>query len=140
MRRDKPTELLAKIPLFSSCSQHQLREIARMLKPVTHHEGKTLCKSGDLGIGLHIITDGRARVAIKGRTMARLEPGDFFGELALIDGGHRTADVIAESVVETLALSAWSLKTLLRKNPSVALRMLEELAKRLRSANAQLSD
>jgi CRP-like cAMP-binding protein len=111
-----------------------------MLKPVTHHEGKTLCKSGDLGIGLHIITDGRARVAIKGRTMARLEPGDFFGELALIDGGHRTADVIAESVVETLALSAWSLKTLLRKNPSVALRMLEELAKRLRSANAQLSD
>jgi CRP/FNR family cyclic AMP-dependent transcriptional regulator len=133
-------EQLLAVPLFSSCSKRELQTIAKATKEVHHKAGATIAREGDAGIGLFVITDGTAKVTIGGKTKARLGPGDFFGEIALIDGGPRTASVEAETPLTVLGLTEWVFRGMLQQHPTIALKTLQSLAGRLRSATKTATD
>jgi CRP-like cAMP-binding protein len=93
---------------------------------------------GQVGNGLYIVVSGAARVVQGADVLARLGPGDFFGELAVIDQQPRSASAYAEGPSSCLALASWDLMALLAEEPALALNLLRELASRLRRADAQL--
>jgi CRP-like cAMP-binding protein len=109
--------------------------IAKAAKHVTHKEDTVLAREGDRGVGLFLILNGDAKVTIGGKQKAKLSSGDFFGEIALLDGGARTATVTSTSPIELLGLTEWVFRGLLMEHPSIALKTLESLAGRLREAS-----
>jgi CRP/FNR family transcriptional regulator, cyclic AMP receptor protein len=127
-------EWLRQVPLFSACTNRELRAIAGVVKDVSHPKGTVIATEGDPGIGLFVIVDGEAEVTIGGRRMAILRRGDFFGEIALLDGGPRTATVTARSDMKLLGLTEWVFRGLLQEHPSIAVKTLESMAGRLRAA------
>jgi CRP-like cAMP-binding protein len=122
------------VPLFSSCSNRELQTIARAVKPIQHPAGTTIAREGEPGIGLFVIQSGTADVTIGGRKKNELGPGDFFGEIALLDGGPRTATVTATSDIELLGLTEWVFRGLMQEHPAIAVKTLEAMAGRLRNA------
>ncbi len=137
MIQQEVAERLGKVPLFSGCSKRELAIIARAAKPVTHRAGTVIAREGERGIGLFLILDGACRVTIGGKTKARLGHGDFFGEVALLDGGPRTATVTATSDVHLVGITEWVFRGLLAEHPSIALKTLESVAGRLRAVSKE---
>lgn len=125
---------LSKVPLFSGCSQKDLQTIARVVKDIDHDEGTVIAREGEPGIGLFVIADGTAEVTIGGARKAKLGPGEFFGEIALLDGGPRTATVTATSDVKLLGLTEWVFRGLMQEHPAIAVKTLQAMAGRLRNA------
>jgi CRP/FNR family cyclic AMP-dependent transcriptional regulator len=135
MARDADSiERLRRVPLFSACSNRELRAIAGVVKEVRHPKGTVIAREGDPGVGLFVIVDGTAEVTIGGKRMAKLGPGDFFGEIALLDGGPRSATVTATTDLKLLGLTEWVFRGLLQEHPSIAVKTLESMAGRLRDA------
>jgi CRP-like cAMP-binding protein len=128
---------LARVPIFSSCSKRELQVIARAAKDVTHREGTVIAREGERGIGLFLILEGECRVSIGGKTKAKLGPGDFFGEVALLDGGPRTATVTATTAVKLVGITGWVFRGLLMEHPAIALKTLEAVAGRLRQVSKE---
>jgi len=126
---------LAGVPMFSACSKRELALIARAAKTVSHKAGTVLAREGERGIGLFLILEGTARVTIGGKPRATLGPGEFFGEIALLDGGPRTATVTAVTDVRLAGVTEWVFRGLLREHPSIAVKTLESIAGRLRAVS-----
>jgi CRP-like cAMP-binding protein len=133
-------ERLKTVPLFSGCSTRELASLSQFLKVVDFPTGRAIVKQGDTGAGLHILLEGETKVVVGDRTRQRLRPGDFFGEISLLDRGPRMATVVAETPVRTMSLSSWNFRAALREHPSMAIKMLEELARRVRTTAASVSD
>lgn len=133
MAQDDITARLAAVPIFSGCSRKELAIIARAAKPVVHKAGAVIAREGERGIGLFLILEGTCTVSIGGRKKSTLGPGQFFGEIALLDGGPRTATVAADTDVRLLGLTEWMFRGLLAEHPSIALKTLESVAGRLRA-------
>jgi CRP/FNR family cyclic AMP-dependent transcriptional regulator len=133
-------ELLKTIPIFSSCSRKELDGIASIVKEVEFPAGRVICKEGETGVGLHVVVEGETSVQIGGRTRRRLGPGAFFGEIALLDGGPRTATVVADTPVKTLSIAAWTFRSMIKTQPGLALKMLEETCRRLRTAETSITN
>ena len=131
------TSKLANVPIFSGCSKRELAIIARAAKEVAHRSDTVVAREGERGIGLFLILEGECRVSIGGKTKARLGPGDFFGEVALLDGGPRTATVSATTDVKLLGITGWVFRGLLMEHPSIALKTLEAVAGRLRTVSKE---
>jgi CRP/FNR family cyclic AMP-dependent transcriptional regulator len=125
---------LARVPLFSDCSKRDLELISRVVKDVSHRAGTVIAREGEPGVGLFIIVSGTAEVTIGGKRKTRLGPGDFFGEIALLDGGPRTATVTAVTDLELLGLTEWVFRGLMQEHPTIALKTLQQMAGRLRQA------
>jgi len=136
----KLVEQLKTVPLFSGCSTRELASLGRFLREVDFPAGRMIVQEGRTGTGLHVIIEGETKVVVGDRTRRRLGPGEFFGEISLLDRGPRTATVVAETPVRTLTLSAWNFRAALKEHPSMAVKMLEELASRVRSAGSSLTD
>jgi CRP-like cAMP-binding protein len=132
MARGGP-EALVDVPLFSTLSKRQLRHIAGLSEEQEFDEGTALAEEGKPGDTFYVLLTGEAKVVRGGRRLDRLIPGDFFGEIALIDGGPRTASVVATTPVTTLSISRPRFRKMLGEDSSIVLAMLEELAKRLRN-------
>jgi CRP/FNR family transcriptional regulator, cyclic AMP receptor protein len=131
--QDDITARLAAVPMFSGCSRKELAIIARAAKPVAHKAGAVIAREGERGIGLFLILEGTCTVSIGGKKKTTLGPGQFFGEIALLDGGPRTATVMADTDVRLLGLTEWMFRGLLAEHPSIALKTLESVAGRLRA-------
>jgi CRP-like cAMP-binding protein len=125
-------EKLGQVPLFSELSNRDLDRLVGNSKQVSHDAGSDVVAEGTEGAGFHMILDGTAKVVRNGRKVATLGPGDHFGEMALIDGGRRTATVAAESDLTTLYISQWDFKPLIQENSKLAWKVLVHLTKRLR--------
>lgn len=125
---------LSRVPLFSGCSRKDLQTIARVVKDIDHADGTVIAREGEPGVGLFVIVDGTAEVTIGGAKKASLGPGDFFGEIALLDGGPRTATVTATSDIQMLGLTEWVFRGLMQEHPSIAVKTLQQMAARLRNA------
>jgi len=95
--------------------------------------GAAIVKTGADGLGLYIIKEGKVAVIRDGQRVASMGPGEFFGEISVLDGGPRTADVRAESDTVCLTLVSWEVKPLLMENASISYKMLLALVKRLRA-------
>jgi CRP/FNR family cyclic AMP-dependent transcriptional regulator len=141
-RRDRSAVvgLLAEVPLFAGLSRRHLRRIAAAADEVRFRHGRAIVEAGLPGSAFYAIANGRAKVyrskIPSGRAIARLGPGDFFGEMALIDGGPRSATVVADGEVLAVRLSRSAFKKVVAKEPSVALSIMAELAGRIRRGSA----
>jgi CRP/FNR family transcriptional regulator, cyclic AMP receptor protein len=130
-------DLLKKVPLFSSCSQGELRAIAQLGTPLGIEEGAILTTQGQPGREFFLVLDGVASCRVRNKEVKRFKKGDYFGELALLHGGRRTADVIAATAMEVLVFDAREFRAMLMTTPSIGIKMLDHLAERLTEADAQ---
>jgi CRP-like cAMP-binding protein len=134
---DPRIERLRSVPLFGGCSDKELAFIASRTDEVDIAAGRLLCEKGKSGGDFFVILEGRAEVdAPQGKRT--LGPGDFFGEIALIDNGPRTATVKAASAMRCLVLGHAQFRDVLHQNGDIALKMLRAVTERLR-ATAPLS-
>ena len=125
-------DLLRRVPLFSDLERRELGELAQSLKERTFSAGETVAQEGQGAVGFFIIEDGEARVSVRGEERGRLGPGDYFGEIALIAETERTATIIAETELRCLGMTFWDFRPFVEANGTVAWKMLQALAKRLR--------
>ena len=132
-------ELLSNVPLFSELSKKELQSFASAAKEIRHRPGDVLAREGDSGFGFFLIAEGTAAVTVGGKPRAKLGTGDFFGEIALLEGGPRTATVTAETPMRVIGITQWVFKRIVEQNPSVAMKMLKVMASRLRAAPAGIT-
>jgi CRP/FNR family transcriptional regulator, cyclic AMP receptor protein len=132
LSRDRRMELLAAAPLFAGVDADGLERIADRVIEVDFPPNHVIARQGDDGTGFFIIASGGSRVIRDGRTIATLGPGDFFGELSVLDGRPRTAQVVADGPTTCLALASWEFEAVIAEQPKVALAVLRGLAARLR--------
>ncbi len=132
--------MLEKVPIFASLTDRQLRGLARDTLERTYSEGTMVVKQGDKGVGFYLILDGLVEVRRKGRRLASLGPGHFFGEMALFDDEPRTADVVAIQATRTLVLSKWEFWGFAMTQPAMLRGMLEEMARRLNNTDRALTE
>jgi CRP-like cAMP-binding protein len=125
---------LAEVPLFDGLSKRHLRRIAKLARIRRFAPGSAIVRAGDAGTAFFVLLDGAARVVPTGRRARRLHAGDSFGEMALLDGAPRSADIVAEGEVLTLTIGRSSFAKLLRTEPALAQALLRTLAARLRAA------
>jgi CRP-like cAMP-binding protein len=136
---DKKIEALQGVWLFSTCSKKELRLLAGICDRVSVPAGERVVKEGEPGREFYVILDGAAEATAGTAVIARLGAGDFFGEMALLDGGPRSASVTTTDESDLLILTRGSFMALLTEDaPSVAPKMLAVLGARLREAGAQL--
>jgi CRP-like cAMP-binding protein len=129
---------LARVPLFSKLDPKALERLARGMKETTFDAGHQITSEGEgPGVGFYVIEEGSATVTVGGETVDSLGPGESFGEMALIDGGPRSATVTADSELRCVGMSAWEFRPFFNANPEVAWPMLEALVARIREAESR---
>jgi CRP/FNR family cyclic AMP-dependent transcriptional regulator len=129
---DPRVALLRKVPLFGACDERQLGFIASQVEEMDFATGHVLCREGESGEEFFVIVSGTAEVKRGSRDVGQLGAGDFFGEIALIDRGPRTATVVATSAMRCLVLSQSQFRNVLRQNGAIAISVLEQLGQRIR--------
>ena len=139
LRKNQRVELLRGVQLFEGCSTAELGKIASLTTEYDAKAGQVLTERGDPGLEFFIIVAGKATATRQGVHLATLGPGSFFGELALLDGGTRTATVVAETDMRLLVLSRREFNGLTQVAPTVSSKMLVELGARLRSADERVN-
>ena len=122
---------LKAVPLLSEVTEHDLRELAPALRRREFALGRTLTDEGEGGIGFFIIESGSAAVSQAGRPVATLGPGDYFGEVSLLAESDRSATVVTASVLVCWVMTAWDFRPFVSRQPSVALKLLEGLARQV---------
>lgn len=133
---EAPVELLQRVPLFADFERGELQRLARSFKQRTFEAGSSVAGEGKSGVAFFVIESGEATVSLRGDQRGKLGPGDYFGEIALIDDGARSATVTADSELRCYGLTSWEFRPLVEGNASIAWKLLETMAKRLRAAQS----
>ncbi len=128
------TDLIKHVPLFSDLDRKESEQLARSFKERNFAAGETIATEGQRGIGFFLIESGNAKVTKGGEELATLGPGDYFGEVALVDDGPRSATVTASSDLRCYGLTSWEFKPLVETNAAIAWKLLQAMAQRLRVA------
>jgi CRP/FNR family transcriptional regulator, cyclic AMP receptor protein len=136
-------ETLRHVPLFESLDNDAAHELCELLESVDRKSGALLFRAGDKGDAMYLIEEGKVRICVRAKdgnevTLTELERGDFFGEMALLDGKRRSADAIVQEDARLAVLSREHFLSFVRSNPNVALEMLTALANRLRHTDELL--
>jgi CRP/FNR family transcriptional regulator, cyclic AMP receptor protein len=134
-----PTETLRNVPLFAELDERELDQLARQMHERRFPEGADVTSEGAGGAGFFIIAEGNADVTVAGEHRASIGPGDFFGEIALIDTGVRSASITAATELLCYGLTPWEFRPFVEEHPKVAWALLQTLAGRLREAQSQSS-
>jgi len=136
-----PAALLASVPLFAGLSRRHLRQLGKLSEEARFPAGRIVAQFGSRATAFYVIVEGTAKVTAgySTRAFAKLGPGDFFGELALLDGGPRSASVIAETPLVTIKIARSEFRKMLKREPDVAIKLLEELSRRLRDSTRSAS-
>lgn len=129
---ERKSELLSAARLFDGVDAEGMERIAAVAVEVSFPADHVVARQGEIGTGFFIVVSGGARVVRGGETVATLGPGDFFGELSVLDGKPRTAQVVTVGPSSCLALASWDFEAVLLAEPRVALAILRGLAGRLR--------
>jgi cAMP-dependent protein kinase regulator len=135
-RRRELAEALHEVPLFARCTPRELRTIARFVETADLPAGTDLVREGEVGDALFVILEGVAVIRTGDRELGRVSEGDYVGELALLDGAPRAADVVAATDVKIAVLGVRMFRTLVRELPDLAEQLLAGLATELRKARA----
>ena len=131
---NRRAELLSACLLFKGIGADGIASLAGRATEVTFPAGHVIARQGEIGTGFFIVVSGQVRVVKDGTVLARLGPGEFFGELSVLDGRPRNAMVATETVTECLALASWDFEATLLANPALSLAILRGVATRLRDA------
>jgi CRP-like cAMP-binding protein len=129
---DRKTELLSAARLFDGVDADGMDRIAQVALQVDFPPGHVIARQGEIGTGFFVVVEGSVRVIRDGAVIATLGPGDFFGELSVLDGRPRVAQVVTEGPTTCLALASWDFEAVLMAEPKVGLAILRGLATRLR--------
>jgi CRP-like cAMP-binding protein len=132
LTRDQKIELIRAAPLFEGVDADDLGGIADRIVEIEFPAAGVIVRQGEIGTGFFIVVRGAVRVVRDGDTIARLGPGEFFGELSVLDQRPRNAQVVADEPTICLALASWDLEAVVGEQPRVALGLLRVLAGRLR--------
>jgi len=127
-------DAINRVPLFERLSKRDRKGLAASMRERTFAAGTVITEVGQDGIAFFIIDSGTASVVAGGKPRRTLKTGDYFGEIALIDGGGRTAEVTAETDLHCYGLTAWEFRPFVQANPDVAWALLQSLAQKVREA------
>jgi pyruvate,water dikinase len=130
----QPVDVIERVPLFANMSPRDTEGIAALFKERRFAPGETITKEGTGGAAFFVIESGQATVSVGGQQRATLSAGDYFGEIALIDEGARSATVTADTELVCYGLTYWEFRPLVQQNATIAWNLLQTLARRLRTA------
>lgn len=130
-------DVIARVPLFSDLERRELERVADSFKERKLSAGETLTTEGSSGAGFFVIGEGTVTVSVHGDDRGTLGPGDYFGEIALIDEGARTATIVAESDVTVYGMTFWEFRPIVESDARIAWKLLQALARKLRAADSR---
>ncbi len=137
--QDQKIGYLQRIPILEGCTSRQLRAIARISEVWEAPAGQVLIQVGERGDGFFMIVDGSAHVEVSPQRRHRIGPGQFFGEMSLLDGGPRSATVMSDTPVRLLLIRRQDFSTLLKEVPALAHQIMVTLCQRVRQAEKALN-
>jgi CRP/FNR family transcriptional regulator, cyclic AMP receptor protein len=126
-------DLLKRVPIFSDLDGKELDRIAGSMKQRTFNAGDTVTAEGQTGIGFFVIDSGDAKVTVGGEERRRLGPGDYFGEVALLNESARTATITAETELRCYGMTSWEFRPLVETHTSIAWKLLQAMSKTYQS-------
>jgi CRP/FNR family transcriptional regulator, cyclic AMP receptor protein len=132
----QPADALKKVPLLAGLSDRELERLAGQLHERKFPAGSTVVSEGATGTGFFVITGGEAEVEVGGQMRSKLVPGDYFGEMALIDEGIRSATITAVTDLICYGMTPWEFKPFVDEHPEVAWTLLQNMTRRLREAQS----
>jgi CRP/FNR family transcriptional regulator, cyclic AMP receptor protein len=132
-----PVDAIGRVPLFSELSEGELEQVARLFKQRTFAAGETVAREGSGGAAFYLIESGTAAVSVAGQERAGLGPGEYFGEIALIDEGARSATITATDELVCYGLTYWDFRPLVMENAAICWKLLQFMVQRLRTAEAR---
>ena len=130
-------ENLRQVPLFADLGNRDLKRLADSMKELSFAAGQEVVAQGKSGVGFFVILEGAARVSQGGEDRGLLTAGDYFGEMALIDGDDRAASVHAEGHLRCATMTSWNFKPFVKNHPDVSWALLTALVKRVRESQAR---
>jgi CRP/FNR family transcriptional regulator, cyclic AMP receptor protein len=130
---DGAAELLKQVPIFSDLDKKELDRIAASMKPRTFGAGETVTAEGQTGVGFFVIESGEATVTVHGDERRKLGPGDYFGEVALLNETARTATITADTDLRCYGLTSWEFRPLVETHGSIAWKLLQAMSKTYQS-------
>ncbi len=125
--------LLKRVPIFSDLDGKELERIASSMKQRTFNAGDTVTAEGKTGVGFFVIEEGEATVTVGGDERRRLGPGDYFGEVALLNESARTATITADTELRCYGLTSWEFRPLVETHGSIAWKLLQAMSKTYQS-------
>ena len=126
-------DLLKRVPIFSDLDGKELERIATSMKQRTFSAGDTVTSEGQTGVGFFVIEEGQAAVTVGGAERRKLGPGDYFGEVALLNESARTATITAETDLRCYGLTSWEFRPLVETHGSIAWKLLQAMSKTYQS-------
>ena len=134
VKQEDKIERLKEVPVFEACSHRQLRSVARVARVFDVAADTVLARAGEPGDEFFLIIDGTARAEVSAEKRVLLHPGEFFGEMSILDGGPRSATVVADTPLRLLVISRRHFSMLLKDVPGLTQTLLATLSKRVRQA------
>ncbi|HVL80584.1 MAG TPA: cyclic nucleotide-binding domain-containing protein [Actinomycetota bacterium] len=132
MSKKQAIEVLSQVPLFAGLSKRELEHIYKESEEETFSEGTTIVREGDSTGRFYVILDGTVKVQSDGRSKGKMGPGDFFGEMSLLDGRPRSATIVAASYVRARSIAPWNFLSILEENWPITKKVLAALSERVR--------
>ncbi|HUC05146.1 MAG TPA: cyclic nucleotide-binding domain-containing protein [Acidimicrobiales bacterium] len=130
-------EVLAGVPLFSMLKPKELKRLAAEAHDMAYPAGKSLTQTDELGATFFVVAEGALEVSVGGTPVRTLGPGDYFGEMALIDHQARSATIVATTECRCLVFSGWVFRPFALEHPEVAWALLERMVARVREAESR---
>lgn len=131
--------LLARVPLFAQCTPDEIAAIEAVAQEHAYDAGQIIVTQGTPGQAFYTVLAGRVEIIRDDRSLGAFGPGDFFGEMSLLDSAPRSATITAIEPTTCLMLSSWDFKAVLERHPSIAIKLLEVLSRRLRVADERMT-
>jgi len=131
-------EFLARVPIFANCTTEEVKVISSVAQEGYFEPSQIIVTQGTPGQAFYLILSGRVEILRDGVSLGAFGPGDFFGEMSLLDQAPRSATIRALDHTSCLMLSSWDFKALLERHPSIAIKLLEVLSRRLRVADERI--
>jgi CRP/FNR family transcriptional regulator, cyclic AMP receptor protein len=125
-------DILKKVPLFAGLDDKELGQIASSMRERTYNEGETLTQEGSGGAGFFIVESGEAEASVAGEVKRMIGPGDYFGEIALLNDSPRTATLTARTNMVCYGMTPWDFRPLVESNSTIAWKLLTAMAEKLR--------
>ena len=136
-KKDAKLDRLSQVPMFSACSRKELDHVAKAADEVTVKAGDKIIREGETGHEFYVLIDGKATVSRGDHEVATLGPGDYFGELALLDGQKRDSTVVANDTSELLVIGVREFVSLLEDVPGLTRKLLGGMARRLHELDSR---
>lgn len=131
-------EFLSRVPIFAKCTAEEIAAINGVAQKSSFQPGQIIVTQGTPGQAFYLILSGRVEIQRDGISLGAFGPGDFFGEMSLLDSAPRSATIRSIEETTCLMLSSWDFKALLEHHPSIAIKLLEVLSRRLRVADERV--